>query len=71
MRIVKIYPLNEVGKQLREKEEKKLLLTGYRVFQEEPIRKWSPGKACCFGCLFLPLIFFAWEKCVKVTYDNS
>lgn len=68
-RIIKVYDKGMVGQRIRTKEEEALFSQGYEILQEEEVKEWNRGKACCLMILFLPAIFFAKVKKIKVTYE--
>lgn len=69
--IIKIYDRGIVGQRTRTKEERFLFDQGYNILQEEEIKEWSGGKACCLMLIFLPAVFFAKVKRIKVTYEYN
>jgi len=68
-RIVKKYTNDFLGTRKRAKEESVLSMQGYKVIEEEEIKEWQAGNACCLALIFLPLIFIK-TKMIKVTYER-
>jgi len=68
-RIVKKYTKDFLGDRSRKKREAILLPQGYKVIEEEEIKEWQAGNACCLALIFLPLIFIK-TKLIKVTYER-
>jgi len=69
LRIVKKYNKDWLGQKARKKQEAILFEQGYRIIEEEEIKEWVAGNACCLALIFLPLIFIK-TKMIKVTYER-
>jgi hypothetical protein len=69
MRVIKEYAKSRFGKKDRERTEAQLFAQGYKILQEEQIKEWNSGLACCLLLLFFPLVLFARESKAKVTYE--
>lgn len=68
-RIIKTYQQGWAGDKQRAKSEADLFKNGYTILQEETIKEWNPGTACCLLLLFFPLVFFARVKKTRVVYE--
>jgi len=65
------YRTDWIGKCQRAKKEAELFKVGYKIIEEEEVKEWDAGSACCLAIVFLPLIFLAKIKKVRVTYELS
>jgi hypothetical protein len=71
MRLIKTYSQDFIGKAIRKQEEKKLFAMGYKIESEEEVKEFNGGEACCLAIIFLPLVFFARSKKIKVVYEKK
>lgn len=69
LRVVKSYTNNDSGRNQRATAEATLFAQGYRILQEEQVKEFDNGKACCLAIIFLPLVFLSYNYKIRVTYE--
>lgn len=69
LRVVKSYTNNDSGRNQRAATEAMMFSQGYRILQEEQVKEFDSGKACCLAIIFLPLVFLSYNHKTRVTYE--
>lgn len=52
-------------------DTKKLAKKGYRIYSQDVVNEFDRNKACCMGCIFLPLALLGSKKRIKVVFIES